>query len=261
MTFDHSKHSLTHLSLFSGIGGMEIAAEAAGFFTVGQCEISDYPTKVLEKHWPDVQRWRDIRDLSRSNFIARTGCETVTVLSGGFPCQPHSVAGKRMASCDDRDLWPEMRRVISEIRPKWVVAENVPGILSSEHGRFFANILRDFAKMGFDVGWCTTSAAAVGAVHRRERVAIIAHDSSKRMEGRIEKKVCGEHQLSRIKMLRSVEEIGKRCAIFEPKLCRNFDGIRNGVDRIKCVGNSVMPLQFYIVFEAIADIERSKVQK
>lgn len=174
---------LTHLSLFSGIGGLDLAAEAAGFVTVGQCEWADFPTRVLEKHWPDVPRWRDIHGLSADDFIRRTGCKTVTVISGGFPCQPHSVAGKRKASCDERDLWPEMRRVISEIKPRWVVAENVPGLLSSENGRFFAGVLGDFAALGFDVGWGITSAVAVGAVHRRERIAIIAHAHSFRLQG------------------------------------------------------------------------------
>ena len=108
---------MTHLSLFSGIGGLDLAAEWAGFQTVGQCEWADYPTKVLEKHWPDVPRWRDVRDLTAADFTARTRLENVTVISGGFPCQPHSINGKRQASADERDLWPEYRRIVSEIKP------------------------------------------------------------------------------------------------------------------------------------------------
>ena len=140
---------LTHLSLFTGIGGLDLAAEWAGFRTVGQCEYADFPRKVLEKHWPNVQRWRDIRDVTRIS-VDRAGIGEITVISGGFPCQPHSLAGKRLASGDERDLWGEFARVIHEVGPRWVVAENVPGLLSSEHGRFFGRVLGDLAGMGYD---------------------------------------------------------------------------------------------------------------
>ena len=246
---------LTHLSLFSGIGGLDLAAEWAGFRTAGQCEWADYPTKVLERHWPEVPRWRDIRTLTKESFYERTGLRTVDVISGGFPCQPHSLAGKRMASGDERDLWPEMRRVIGEIKPRWVVGENVRGLLSSENGRFFRGILRDFAKLGYDVGWGVTSAAAVGAVHRRNRVAIVAYSRRNRLQGRSIEGGQQEaaQQFERIH-LPLLQRADKKC-LSSSAILGKYDGVPNRVDRTKCIGNAVVPQQFYPVFRAIADVE------
>lgn len=246
---------LTHLSLFSGIGGLDLAAEYAGFITVGQCEYGDFQTKVLEKHWPDVERWKDIHDLSADEFIWRTGRKEVTVISGGFPCQPHSLAGKRKASFDERDMWPEMRRVISEIKPRWVVCENVWGLLSSDNGLFFKGILRDFAEMGFNVGWCLVSASSVGAIHRRNRLAVIAHTSQVRLQGRLFEKKFQEtdEQFERIclHLLRHADTQ----YLSESAFLRKSDGIPGRVDRTQGLGNAVVPQQFYPIFKAISDIE------
>lgn len=167
---------LTHLSLFSGIGGLDLAAEMAGFVTVGQCEWADFPTKVLEKHWPDVPRWRDIRTLTGESFYERTGLRTVDVISGGFPCQPFSVAGQRKGKGDDRYLWPEMLRVIRELRPAWVLGENVPGIVNLA----LDQVLLDLENTGYTGQPFIIPACGVDAPHKRERICIVAYRSGER---------------------------------------------------------------------------------
>lgn len=162
---------LTHLSLFSGTGGLDLAAEWAGIETVGQCEWAEYPTKVLEKHWPDVPRWKDIRTLTGESFYERTGKRTVDIISGGFPCQPFSVAGKQRDKEDDRYLWPEMVRVIKELRPTWVVGENVAGIVRMA----LPDILSELEACGYRTRTFLIPACAVGARHRRYRVAIVGY--------------------------------------------------------------------------------------
>lgn len=162
---------MTHLSLFTGIGGLDLAAEAAGFTTVGQCEWADFPTKVLEKHWPHVPRWRDIRELTGESFYERTGLRTVDIISGGFPCQPFSTAGKRGGKEDDRYLWPDMRRIIEELRPTWVCGENVPGIIRMA----LDDVLSELEALGYTTQTLVIPACAVEAPHERQRCAIIAY--------------------------------------------------------------------------------------
>ncbi len=287
---------LTHFSLFTGIGGIDLAAEWAGFETVGQCEYAEFPTKVLEKHWPDVPRWRDVRNVTVES-IRKRGIGEITLLSGGFPCQPHSLAGKRKASADERDLWGEFARIICEVRPKWVLGENVPGLLSSEDGRFFGRVLNDLAKVGYNVGWCMYGAEWVGAPHKRDRVFIIAYANSNRLQ-RWEKPegisksrentqkqperlhqalLCNTNSQpefqtnSAIKPSRSKRNTRKSIAgehrrktsgayweISEPPVLGVDDGVPDRVDRSKCLGNAVVPQQVYPILQAIADIERSK---
>ena len=269
---------LTHLSLFSGIGGLDLAAEWAGFTTVGQCEFADYPTKVLEKHWPDVPRWRDIRTLTKESFYERTGIRTVDVISGGFPCQPFSVAGKQKGKGDDRYLWPEMLRVITELRPRCVVGENVPGIIKIAAGQ----VVKDLERAGYHVVVFNFEAAAVGAWHRRSRVffvgiADVADTARERGQGRIA--FCAAQPAERSGQMQSDAESGSeavydamcsgcagdarwgesqeladgRCWAAEPDVGRVAHGVPARVDRLKCLGNAVVPQQAYPIFKALME--------
>lgn len=266
----------THLSLFSGIGGLDIAAEMAGFQTVGQCELADYPTKILEKHWPDVPRWRDIRTLTQEAFYERTGLKTVDIISGGFPCQPFSVAGKQKGKGDERYLWPEMLRVIHEIAPCWVVGENVPGILRIAA----ADVIADMEREGYHVVLFDFEAAAVGAPHRRERIAFVAHRGSEGLQGwdgaGLQKcfsqraswendtyqNLGGRRRQSQPGMGgmadglsdwldRGMSAPGKWLKDPHPAIPRVEIGVKNRANRIKCLGNAVVPQQFYPIFAAI----------
>lgn len=289
-------NELTHLSLFSGIGGLDIAAEWAGFETVGQCEWADYPRAVLEKHWPGLPRWRDIRTLTKESFYEQTGLQSVTVLSGGFPCQPFSTAGKRRGKEDDRYLWPEMLRVIQDIQPRWVVGENVAGIVSME----LDTVLSDLEAIGYTCQAFVIPACAVDAPHRRDRIAMVAYASG---DGR---KGLGIQSSERCNIIekcspftegcdvpytysKGFQIAGHKSKIIETKpkdgvaldnrrstepglggmadgLSRWLDepagiprvrtGVKDRVGRLKCLGNAVVPQQFYPIFRAIAEIER-----
>ena len=154
------------LDLFSGIGGFSLGLERAGFETVAFCEIEEYPRKILKKHWPDVPIHKDIRSLDGHQYRG-----TVDVICGGFPCQPFSVAGKQRGETDDRHLWPEMLRIIKEVQPTYVIGENVSGFVSMA----LDDVSSDLENEGYEVQSFIIPACAVNAVHRRDRVWLVAH--------------------------------------------------------------------------------------
>lgn len=177
---ESSKHPLEHLvirhgSLFSGIGGFDLAAQWTGWENVFQVEIDDYCTKVLEKNFPNAKRYRDIREFDGTQYRG-----TIDVVSGGFPCQPFSHAGKRKGKEDERYLWEEMLRAIREIQPAWIVGENVSGLLTMQNGVVFEQMCVDLEKEDYEVQPFIIPACAKDAPHRRDRVWIIAHASEPR---------------------------------------------------------------------------------
>ncbi len=164
------------IELFAGIGGISLAAEWAGIETVAFCEREPFCQKVLKKHWPNVPIFEDVRTLNKQTLQDRgIDVGTVDVISGGFPCQPYSIAGKRKGTEDDRDLWPEMFRIIEEIKPCWVVGENVANFARMELDR----TLSDLESIGYETQAFIIPACAVGAIHRRDRTFIVANADSK----------------------------------------------------------------------------------
>ena len=322
--------TLTHLSLCTGIGGIDLAAEWAGFTTVGQCEIDEYASKVLAKNFKGVPNLHDIRTVDNTRLQEHgIDPDAITLMSAGFPCQPYSLAGKGRGDGDERDLWGEVKRCIGEIKPRWFVGENTHGMFARANQRYFKRILADLAEMGYRVSWGIWGACDVGANHKRERVFLCAFNTaSKRRNafgvqaGELCKTVCkaperqscrtssiygnipntdgGRYANGRIDkpqrlstssferihstisytasdelgVFGSEEETtgvtscrqdnGTRAQAHaswewwqtEPDVGRVADGISARVDRLRCLGNAVVPQQIYPLLQAIADYEQ-----
>jgi DNA (cytosine-5)-methyltransferase 1 len=166
---------MTHGSLFSGIGGFDLAAEWMGWDNLFHCEFNPFCQKILKYYWPNSKSYGDI---TKSTFIEFRG--RIDILTGGFPCQPFSTAGKRKGTDDSRYLWPEMLRVIREVQPRYIVGENVRGLVSWDGGLVFDTVCADLEAEGYEVLPLLLPAASVNAPHKRDRIWFIAHSINDR---------------------------------------------------------------------------------
>ncbi|WP_074951243.1 DNA cytosine methyltransferase [Alicyclobacillus macrosporangiidus] len=234
---------LTHLSLFSGIGGIDIAAEWAGFVTVGQCEMAEYPYRVLCKHWPNVPKWRDVRDVT-ADSVRAAGISRVDVLSGGFPCQDISNAGKRAGLSGARSgLWREMVRAVRMVGPRYVLVENVAALL----GRGMGTVLGDLAESGYDAEWDCLPASAFGSYHERDRVFIVAYPKGEYGQARSVLEASEDWRssaqsgrLHRMVVAERGKQPGERLES-EPGVDRMVHGIPHRTHRLAALGNAVYP--------------------
>ena len=164
---------MNHGSLFSGIGGFDLAAEWMGWHNEFHCEWMPFPRKVLHHYWPNSKSYEDI---TKTDFTIHRG--SIDILTGGFPCQPYSSAGKRLGKEDERHLWPHMLRVISEVKPTYVVGENVRGLTNWNGGMVFEEVCVDLESQGYEVQPVLLPACAVGAPHRRDRIWFVAYSNN-----------------------------------------------------------------------------------
>ncbi|WP_163579099.1 DNA cytosine methyltransferase [Gracilibacillus saliphilus] len=255
---------MNSIELFAGIGGISLAAEWAGIETKAFCEIDPFAQKVLKKHWPDVPIFEDVRKLNKQTLQERgVDVGTIDIISGGFPCQPYSIAGKRKGSTDDRALWGEMFRIIEEIRPTWVVGENVANFVNMELDK----TLFDLESIGYRGKSFIIPASAVNAPHRRYRVFIVAQLSNSSSIG-----YKRDEQLSKdsgtIKKRRKslhgsttelFDDVNWKERAIESGIHRGNNGIPNRLDRIRGLGNAVVPQQIYPIFQAIKQIHDMEV--
>ncbi len=272
---------MRHLDLFSGIGGFALAARWVGWETVGFCEINPYCQKVLKKHWPKVPIYDDIK-----TYTGTAG--TADIITGGFPCQDISSAGKGAGIDGERSgLWTDLARIIGEVQPRYAVLENVSTLLSGDSGRWFQRVLGDLASIGYDCEWHCIPASAIGAPHRRDRVWIIAYPvrsrvrANARAQSRTETECTELQQENRQALPNDAETIRQAMAHTtgrrwnngqrrlqsqilqtsrdsyywnaEPNVGRVANGVPRRVDRLRGLGNAIVPQIAEIIFRAIND--------
>ena len=242
---------MKHGSLFSGIGGFDLASEWMGWENVFQVEIDEFCQKVLTKNFPNVKRYRDIKE-----FKGQRG--SVDILTGGFPCQPFSKAGKKRGANDNRYLWPEMFRIIKECQPEYIVCENVYGIIKIA----LNTVLYDLESEGYQTETFIIPAYAVGAFHNRDRVWIIcfkgdSHDTNTNSIRSYKKKKYKQGSIKlqhkQVSLPGSLVSESVRNGT-DPRVFRDINGIPNRVDRLKGLGNAIVPHVAYELFLAIQQL-------
>ena len=239
---------LTHIDLFSGIGGFSLAAGWAGFETIAFCENEEYCQKVLQKHWPDVPIIPDIRNFDGTKFRG------ATLLTGGFPCQDISISGYEHGLNGERSgLWRELLRAISEVRPKYAVVENVANLLAGGDGRWFGRVLGDLAEIGYDTEWHCVSASEVGAFHKRERVWIIAHTNPCNL--RLQRIGPSSYWEGGVEQLEGLVQDALLFSVPSGKCGGVVDGVSNRTHRLKALGNAIVPQVAYEIIRCKAEIE------
>lgn len=238
---------LTHIDLFSGIGGFALAARWAGVETVQFVEIDPFCQKVLKKHWPEVPIHDDVTTF-------RWDGERPFLLTGGFPCQDVSLAGTGRGLSGERSgLWSEYARIIRDIRPRFVVVENSPGLLV----RGMGTVLRDMAEAGYDAEWEVLSAQEIGAPHERERLFIVAYPHTEHGDTRVGSIKNGTGKVFPLR--------NRECFPFWLQTTDSFVGMDDGVsgrsyrDRGCALGNAIVPQVAYQIIKAIVEVEKSNV--
>lgn len=248
------------LDLFSGIGGFSLGLERAGMKTVAFCEIDPFCQKVLRKHWPEVPIYNDVRAITKEYH------GTVDLICGGYPCQPFSVAGKQKGHEDKRHLWPAMRDCIHHYRPTWVICENVYGHIR----KGLDAVLSDLENLGYTVWVACLSAKSFGANHGRERVWVVANttgygchegkggrgfDPSYGDSTEGEKKARDYEGCSGLRAILERAGYSPWCWGAKPPSYRVDDGLPNRMDRLKSLGNAVVPQIPEIIGRAIMEVE------
>ena len=263
---------MTHGSLFSGIGGFDLAAEWMGWENKFHCEWNEFGQKVLKYHFPKSISYGDI---TKTDFTIHRG--EIDIITGGFPCQPYSSAGKRLGKEDDRHLFPEMLRAIKEIQPRWIVGENVYGLVNWSGGLVFHEVQANLEAEGYEVFPYLLPASGVGARHQRNRIWFIAHSKRTRLEHGVKanyiQKKNGETPKERSSATKKPKTI---CSGFvrswkanektEDIICDGYDGIPHRLDSItfskwrtesiRGAGNAVSPQVVYQIFKAIQEYEK-----